>query len=75
MEAQKTILKIPVELVNALAASDKARHFFDTLAPSHMKAYIQWVGSAKQLATRKTRAKKAILMLEASKKTLTTKID
>jgi uncharacterized protein YdeI (YjbR/CyaY-like superfamily) len=75
MEDVKTIFKMPIELVNALAASDKARYFFDTLAPSYRKAYMEWVGSAKQDSTRKDRARKAILMLEASKKTLTTQLD
>jgi uncharacterized protein YdeI (YjbR/CyaY-like superfamily) len=74
MEELKTIVKMPIELVNALASSDKARYFFDTLAPSYRKGYMEWVGSAKQEATRKERAKKAILMLEASKKTLTTQL-
>lgn len=75
MDKTSTAVKLPVELVNALASSDKARHFFDTLAPSHRKAYMAWVGGAKQEATRKERARKAIMMLEANKKTLTTKLD
>jgi uncharacterized protein YdeI (YjbR/CyaY-like superfamily) len=75
MEELKPISKIPVELVNALASSDKARYFFDTLAHSHRKAYFEWVGGARQETTRKKRARKAILMLEASKKTLTTRLD
>jgi uncharacterized protein YdeI (YjbR/CyaY-like superfamily) len=75
MEELKAILKLPVELVNALASSDKARYFFDTLAPSYRKAYIEWVGGARQDTTRKERARKAIMMLEASKKTLTTQLD
>jgi len=75
MEELKAILKMPVELVNALASSDKARFFFDTLAPSYRKAYFEWVGGARQETTRKERARKAILMLEASKKTLTTRLD
>jgi uncharacterized protein YdeI (YjbR/CyaY-like superfamily) len=75
MEEIKTIVKLPVELVNALAASDKARYFFDTLAPSCRRAYIEWVGSAVQNTTRKERAGKAIMMLEASKKTLTPQLD
>jgi uncharacterized protein YdeI (YjbR/CyaY-like superfamily) len=75
MEELKTIMKMPIELVNALASSDKARGFFDTLARSHRKAYMEWVGGAKQDTTRKERARKAIMMLEASKKTLTTQLD
>jgi uncharacterized protein YdeI (YjbR/CyaY-like superfamily) len=75
MEKLKTILKMPIELVNALASSDKARYFFDTLAASHRRAYMEWVGSATQYDTRKERARKAIMMLEACKKTLTTQPD
>lgn len=71
MEKLKTISKLPLELVNALASSDKARHFFDTLAPSHRKAYIEWVGEAQNNSARKERAGKAILMMEANKKSLT----
>jgi uncharacterized protein YdeI (YjbR/CyaY-like superfamily) len=75
MEELKTISKMPIELVNALATSDKARYFFDTLAPSYRKGYMDWVGGAKQEATRKDRARKAIMMLEAGKKNLTTQLD
>ena len=75
MEELKTILRMPVELVNVLAASDKARYYFDTLTPSHRKAYMEWVGGATQDTTRKERARKAILMLEASIKTLSTQLD
>jgi uncharacterized protein YdeI (YjbR/CyaY-like superfamily) len=75
MEELKTILKMPIELVNALASSDKARYFFDTLASSHRRAYMEWVGNAQQDDTRKERAKKAVMMLEASKNTLTTQVD
>jgi uncharacterized protein YdeI (YjbR/CyaY-like superfamily) len=75
MEKTPSIVKLPVELVNALASSDKARKFFDTLTPGYRKGYTAWVGAAKQEATRKERARKAIMMLEAGKKTLTTKLD
>jgi uncharacterized protein YdeI (YjbR/CyaY-like superfamily) len=75
MEELKTILKMPIELVNALASSDKARYFFDTLAASHRRAYMEWVGSATQDGTRKERAKKTIMMLETCKKRLTTQPD
>ncbi|MBA4322455.1 MAG: hypothetical protein C0408_06505 [Odoribacter sp.] len=74
MKEMKAIFKMPIELVNALAASDKARYFFDTLAPSYRKAYIEWVGGARQETTRKERARKAIMMLESGKKTLTTQL-
>ena len=72
MEVQTTLLRMPMELVNALASSDKARHFFDTLAPTHRKAYIEWVNDAIHDSMRKARAREAVMMLEASNKTITT---
>ena len=65
---------MPVELETAMAESEKAKTFYETLAPSYKKGYMDWVGGAKQESTRKERARKAILMLEAGKKTLTTKL-
>jgi uncharacterized protein YdeI (YjbR/CyaY-like superfamily) len=70
MEVQTTLLRMPIELVNALASSDKARQFFETLATSHRKAYIEWVCDATHYAMRKERAREAIKMLEASNKTI-----
>jgi uncharacterized protein YdeI (YjbR/CyaY-like superfamily) len=70
MEVQTTLLRMPIELVNALASSDKARQFFETLASPHRKAYIEWVGDAPHFAMRKERAKEAIKMLEAGNKSI-----
>lgn len=69
------VVEVPEELKSAMAGSPKAQSFFDSLAPSYKKGYCDWVGGAKQEETRKARAGKALLMLEAEKKTLTTKLD
>lgn len=63
---------VPTELQALLAKDKKANDFFDSLTKSYKQGYIDWVGSAKQEATRKTRAEKAILMLRNNQKTLKT---
>ncbi len=74
MKDQNQIIGTPVELEEVLATSEKARRFYESLAPSYKKGYDEWVGGAKQEKTRRDRAAKALLMLEADKKTLTTKL-
>ncbi|MFT3825028.1 MAG: YdeI/OmpD-associated family protein [Chitinophagaceae bacterium] len=62
----------PAELQALLDKDAAANSFFQALAPSHKRAYCDWVGSAKQEATRHTRAGKALLMLQNKQKTLKT---
>jgi uncharacterized protein YdeI (YjbR/CyaY-like superfamily) len=63
---------VPVELLKLLDGDNNAKEFFDTLAKSYKKGYCDWVGSAKQEETRKTRAEKALKMLQNGQKTLKT---
>jgi uncharacterized protein YdeI (YjbR/CyaY-like superfamily) len=63
---------VPIELQQLLDKDKKAKDFFETLSPSYKQGYCDWVGSAKQEPTRKTRAEKAILMLRNNQKTLKT---
>ena len=51
---------VPAELEKLLAKDAKAKAFFETLSKSYKQGYCDWVGSAKQEATRKTRAEKAL---------------
>jgi uncharacterized protein YdeI (YjbR/CyaY-like superfamily) len=60
--------EIPSEFQEALAANDKARKFFDSLAPSYKRQYIGWISSGKREETRKKRVKEAIELLEQRKK-------
>lgn len=62
----KTNSSVPVELNNALQSSEKARMLFERLAASHKQAYIDWVNEAKKEVTRKDRARKSIILIEAS---------
>ena len=63
---------IPAELQVLLDKNKEAKIFFDTLATSYKKGYCDWVGSAKQEATRQVRAEKALVMLKNGQKTLKT---
>jgi len=63
---------VPDELQKLLDIAQKAKDFFDMLTQSYKQGYCDWVGSAKQVATRQTKAEKAILMLRNSQKTLKT---
>lgn len=63
---------VPAELQLLLDKDEQANTFFETLGKGYKQAYCDWVGSAKQEATRQVRAKKAILMLQNKQKTLKT---
>lgn len=62
----------PEELQVLLDQNESAKAFFETLAKSYKQGYCDWVGSAKQEATRKVRAEKALVMLQNGQKTLKT---
>jgi uncharacterized protein YdeI (YjbR/CyaY-like superfamily) len=72
MEKGNHIDEVPQELQKLLDNDKKAQDFFNTLSKSYKQGYVDWVGSAKQEATRQTRAEKAILMLRNNQKTLKT---
>ena len=44
--------------------------FFDTLSKSYKQDYCDWVGLAKQKATREVRGEKALKMLQNEQMTL-----
>jgi uncharacterized protein YdeI (YjbR/CyaY-like superfamily) len=61
---------IPSELQILLDKNLEEKAFFETLSASYKKGYCDWVGSAKQEATRQVRADKALIMLKNKQKTL-----
>ena len=63
---------IPAELSHLLLTDAAAKTFFDSLSKSYKQGYCDWIGSAKQEETRKTRAAKALIMLQKGQKTLKT---
>jgi hypothetical protein len=50
---------MPDDFRQALAAQPGAAAFFDNLAPSHRKEYINWIADAKKAETRTARIEKA----------------
>ena len=72
IERSKGTIVVPDELLNILTNEDEARAFFETLSDGYKRGYCDWVGGAKQAATRETRAAKALTMLKNRKKTLKT---
>lgn len=61
-------VEVPEDLQAVLQTSEVARAFFDTLAYSHRKEYVEWITSAKREETRTRRLGQAIEKLEAGLK-------
>jgi len=61
-------LLVPPDLSRALAGSPAARRFFEGLAPSHRKAYLDWIAGAKRAETRTRRVQDAVARLAAGTK-------
>ncbi|MCL2588163.1 MAG: YdeI/OmpD-associated family protein [Oscillospiraceae bacterium] len=72
MNASKNPVVVPSELTEALQNEPEAKEFFESLTEGYKRGYCDWVGGAKQEATRITRAGKALLMLQNKQKTLKT---
>ena len=68
----KKSITIPDELAAVMETDNEAKTFFDSLTDGYKRGYCDWVGSAKQAATRQTRAGKALIMLRNKQKTLKT---
>ena len=62
----------PVEPQQLFDKNKEAKIFFEGLSKSYKQGYCDWVGSAKQEATRQVRAEKALKMLNNKQKTLKT---
>ena len=63
---------IPDELITAMETDSEAKEFFENLTDGYKRGYCDWVGGAKQSATRQIRAEKALGMLQKKQKTLKT---
>ena len=72
MERSKGAVIVPEELSAVLQDEPEAKEFFDSLSDGYKRSYCDWVGGAKQEATRVTRAGKALIMLKNKQKTLKT---
>jgi uncharacterized protein YdeI (YjbR/CyaY-like superfamily) len=72
METSTGKVVVPAELLALLADETEARAFFEGLSAGYQRGYCDWVGGAKQAATREVRAGKALVMLRNKQKTLKT---
>ena len=59
---------VPADFKDALSKNKKAREFFETLPPSHKRAYVEAIMEAKKSETRTKRIDHAIEMLAKGKK-------
>lgn len=62
------IVDLPRDFVEALRIERRAKAVFDALAPSHKRAYVRWIASAKREETRARRIREAMAMLAEGKK-------
>jgi len=72
METSKGAVVVPEELNEVLKNEPIAKEFFDGLTDGYKRGYCDWIGGAKQRATRMVRAEKALKMLNNKQKTLKT---
>ena len=72
MEKEQKSIEVPEELAAVMETDKEAKAFFDSLSDGYKRGYCDWVGGAKQAATRQTRAEKALIMLQKKQKTLKT---
>ena len=65
-DTAKRIVIVPQDFQDAL--NPRAAEFFDGLAPSYKKTYVDWIGGAKKEETRQRRIDKAVKLLSEGKK-------
>jgi uncharacterized protein YdeI (YjbR/CyaY-like superfamily) len=63
---------VPEELTAVMETDIEAKAFFENLTDGYKRGSCDWVGGAKQAATRQIRADKALIMLQNKQKTLKT---
>mgnify|MGYP003390962649 CR=1 FL=1 len=69
-DTEPRLLTLPPELEKALGKAKKARTFFDSLAYTHRREYINYIREAKRAETRERRAEKVLALLKEGKKGL-----
>jgi len=67
-DAEPRVLQVPPELKKAFKVEKEARAFFEKLAYSHQREYVNWIAEAKREETRQARIVKTIELLKKSKK-------
>jgi uncharacterized protein YdeI (YjbR/CyaY-like superfamily) len=65
---KKSGVGLPRFVREGLMAKPKAWEFFQSLAPSYRRLYVQWIVAAKKEETRKRRLEEAVSLLQQKKK-------
>lgn len=68
LDTEPRLVDLPADLETAINVDAEARRVFHALAPSHKKAYVTWVESAKKDETRRGRVTRTVTMLREGKK-------
>lgn len=63
-DLRPAIVRLPTELAAALAGQPGAQDRFDRLAPTHRKAFAQWVATAKRAVTRDERTRRVLELVK-----------
>jgi hypothetical protein len=67
-DVEPRVLEVPADFLDALRANPQAHGFFEQLAYSHKREYVQWIDEAKRQATRAGRIARAIDRLDEGMK-------
>jgi len=67
-DVEPRVVEIPSDLAQAFEHEPQARVFFEKLAYSHQREYVNWINEAKRDATRQERLTKTIELLKKGKK-------
>ena len=63
------VVEIPEDLAEALEEDLQAKAFFEALAYTHRREYVEWIVEAKRAETRQRRVREALEMLSRRQKT------
>jgi hypothetical protein len=66
-DTSKIVVDAPADLRKALSANAKAKTLFQKMAPSHQKAYVEWIAEAKTKETRTNRIGKVVQQISVGK--------
>ena len=67
-DAEPRVIEIPKDLLKELKKDKAVKAYFDKLAYTHRKEYVNWVKDAKKEETRRSRILKTIAMLKQGKR-------
>lgn len=67
-DLEERVVEVPADLLEALRANPQAYGFFEQLAFTHKREYVQWIDEAKREATRRGRIARCVEKLAEGQK-------